>query len=64
MRLLIVTHYFWPENFRVNDLAEECVELIVPTDAETVFPSSKDWVAWFEFEIGIAAASSRSKATG
>lgn len=23
MRILIVTQYFWPENFRVNDLAEE-----------------------------------------
>ena len=25
MRLLIVTQYFWPEDFRVNDLAEEMV---------------------------------------
>lgn len=23
MRILIVSHYFWPENFRVNDLVEE-----------------------------------------
>src|SRR5438477_11513431 len=23
MRLLIVSHYFWPENFRVNDIASE-----------------------------------------
>ena len=23
MRILIITQYFWPENFRINDLAEE-----------------------------------------
>jgi hypothetical protein len=23
MRLLIVSQYFWPENFRINDLANE-----------------------------------------
>jgi hypothetical protein len=22
MRILIVTQYFWPENFRINDLAQ------------------------------------------
>lgn len=26
MRLLIVTQYFWPENFRVNDLASNLIE--------------------------------------
>ena len=26
MRILIVTQYFWPENFRINDLAEELVK--------------------------------------
>ena len=25
MRILVVTQYFWPENFRINDL---CVELV------------------------------------
>ncbi|MDC3312286.1 glycosyltransferase WbuB, partial [Alphaproteobacteria bacterium] len=23
MRILIITQYFWPENFRINDLATE-----------------------------------------
>ncbi len=27
MRILIVTQYFWPENFRINDLAAGLVEL-------------------------------------
>jgi len=26
MKVLIVSQYFWPENFRINDLAEELVE--------------------------------------
>ena len=26
MRILIVTQYFWPENFRINDLVEELVK--------------------------------------
>ena len=25
MKILIVTQYFWPENFRINDLVEELV---------------------------------------
>ena len=27
MKILIITQYFWPENFRVNELAEELVRL-------------------------------------
>lgn len=26
MNILIVTHYFWPENFRINDLARELMQ--------------------------------------
>ena len=26
MNILIVSQYFWPENFRINDLAKELVE--------------------------------------
>lgn len=26
MRILVVSQYFWPENFRVNDLVKECVQ--------------------------------------
>ena len=25
MRILIVTQYFWPENFRINDLVSDLV---------------------------------------
>ena len=27
MRILIITQYFWPENFRINELSEELVKL-------------------------------------
>ena len=27
MRILIITQYFWPENFRINEVAEELVKL-------------------------------------
>ena len=26
MKILIITQYFWPENFRVNNIAKELVE--------------------------------------
>ena len=26
MKILIVTQYFWPENFRINDLTQELVQ--------------------------------------
>ena len=26
MKILIVTQYFWPENFRINDLTQELVK--------------------------------------
>ena len=48
MRLLIVTQYFWPENFRINDLvsglAERGHEIVVLTGQPnypggTVFPA-------------------------
>ena len=27
MKILIVSQYFWPENFRVNELSEELIKL-------------------------------------
>ena len=27
MRILIITQYFWPENFRINEVSEELVKL-------------------------------------
>ncbi len=26
MRILVISQYFWPENFRINDLVKECVQ--------------------------------------
>lgn len=50
MNILVVTQYFWPENFRINELVEEMVkrehEVVVLTGAPnypegTVFPEFK-----------------------
>ena len=27
MKILIISQYFWPENFRVNELSEELIKL-------------------------------------
>ncbi len=51
MRLLVVSQYFWPENFRINDLVDELVrrghEVLVLTGAPNypdgkVFPEFKE----------------------
>jgi colanic acid biosynthesis glycosyl transferase WcaI len=56
MRLLVVTQYFWPENFRINDLVAELVrrghEVTVLTGVPnypegTVFPQYRDNPAAF-----------------
>lgn len=36
MRILIVTQYFWPENFRINDLAQR-----LPNRGRVVTASSR-----------------------
>jgi hypothetical protein len=49
MRLLIVTQYFWPENFRINDLVTELVdrghEIIILTGK----PNYPDGIIFKEF---------------
>jgi colanic acid biosynthesis glycosyl transferase WcaI len=42
MRLLVVTQYFWPENFRVNDLVEELVQRGHAVTVLTGYPNYPD----------------------
>lgn len=52
MKVLIVTQYFWPENFRINDLAEGLVErghevtvlTGIPNYPEGQFASGYGWI--------------------
>ena len=42
MKILIVTQYFWPENFRINDLAIELVNRGYMVDILTGQPNYPD----------------------
>lgn len=52
MRVLIVSQYFWPESFRINDVAKTLLEKGVDVDVLTgkpnyprgqIFPGYRDW---------------------
>jgi glycosyltransferase involved in cell wall biosynthesis len=49
LRLLIVTQYFWPENFRINDLAAEMVRRGHQVDVLTGWPNYPDGRVFDEF---------------
>lgn len=49
MRLLIVTQYFWPENFRVNDLVKEMVKRGHSVTVLTGYPNYPDGKIFKEF---------------
>ena len=53
MRILIVSQYFWPENFRINDLAIELVNRGYKVDVLTGqpnYPEGKFYVGYsFKF---------------
>ena len=42
MRLLVVTQYFWPEGFRINDLVQSLVSRGVAVDVLTGKPNYPD----------------------
>lgn len=49
MRLLVVTQYFWPENFRVNDLVTELVKRGHDVTVLTGYPNYPDGTIFPEF---------------
>jgi colanic acid biosynthesis glycosyl transferase WcaI len=49
MRLLVVTQYFWPENFRVNDLVAELVRLGHEVTVLTGLPNYPEGVVFPQF---------------
>ena len=49
MRLLVVTQYFWPENFRINDLVAEFVRRGHQVDVLTGWPNYPDGQVFDEF---------------
>jgi colanic acid biosynthesis glycosyl transferase WcaI len=49
MRLLVVSQYFWPENFRINDLVAELVQRGHQVTVLTGFPNYPDGKVFQEF---------------
>ena len=50
MRLLVVSQYFWPENFRINDLVDELVRRGHEVTVLTGIPNYPDGVIFPEFK--------------
>lgn len=50
MKLLVITHYFWPENFRVNDLVAELSRRGHEVTVLTGHPNYPDGVVFEEFK--------------
>jgi glycosyltransferase involved in cell wall biosynthesis len=50
LKLLVISHYFWPENFRVNDLVAELVRRGHEVTVLTGCPNYPDGVVFEEFK--------------
>jgi hypothetical protein len=50
MRVLIVSQYFWPEYFRVNDLANELIKRKIEVDVLTGYPNYPGGDIYQEFK--------------
>jgi glycosyltransferase involved in cell wall biosynthesis len=52
MRVLLVTQYFWPENFRINDVARSLGQRQVVVDVLTGKPNYPDGVVFSGYRAG------------
>lgn len=50
MKLLVITHYFWPENFRINDLVAEMVRRGHDVTVLTGYPNYPEGTVFQEFK--------------
>ncbi len=55
MRILVVTQYFWPENFRINDLVSEFCRLNHEVTVLTGYPNYPSVEVFPEFRINPSA---------
>ncbi len=55
MRILIVTQYFWPENFRINDLASEFCSRGHHVTVLTGYPNYPSGMVFSEFRSNPSA---------
>ena len=49
MKILIITQYFWPENFRINELVEEFLKLGHHITILTGYPNYPEGEIYPEF---------------
>jgi colanic acid biosynthesis glycosyl transferase WcaI len=63
MRILVVTQYFWPENFRINDLVAELVRRGHDVTVLTGLPNYPGGALFPEFAAGRGAFSTYEGAT-
>lgn len=50
MKVLIITQYFWPENFRINDIVKFLKEKNIDVDVLTGYPNYPDGLLFKEFK--------------
>ena len=50
MKILVVTQYFWPENFRINELCEEFIKLGHDVTVLTGLPNYPKGEIYYEFK--------------
>ena len=55
MRILVVTQYFWPENFRINDLVSEFCGLDHEVTILTGYPNYPSGIIFPEFRLNPSA---------
>lgn len=55
MRILVVTQYFWPENFRINDLVSEFCSLDNQVTILTGYPNYPSGMVFPEFRLNPSA---------
>jgi len=55
VRILVVTQYFWPENFRINDLASEFCGLDHEVTILTGYPNYPSGMVFPEFKLNPSA---------
>ena len=55
MRILVVTQYFWPENFRINDLVSEFCGLDHEVTILTGYPNYPSGMVFPEFRLNPSA---------
>ena len=63
MRILVVTQYFWPENFRINDLVSEFCSLGHEVTVLTGQPNYPSGIVFPEFKLNPSAYASFESAS-